>query len=82
MFCGETSLYLGERWDLEAMGKSKDALCNSSAASCPICKEPLPAEPAYAPFCSKRCKQIDLGKWLGGDYAITRPVEERDLDEA
>jgi endogenous inhibitor of DNA gyrase (YacG/DUF329 family) len=48
---------------------------------CPICKEPVSPDSSHAPFCSKRCKQIDLGKWLGGDYAITRPVEERDLDE-
>jgi endogenous inhibitor of DNA gyrase (YacG/DUF329 family) len=48
---------------------------------CPICKTPTDPAGAHAPFCSKRCKQIDLGKWLGGDYTISRPVEERDLDE-
>jgi endogenous inhibitor of DNA gyrase (YacG/DUF329 family) len=52
-----------------------------ASGSCPICKSAVPADGTYAPFCSKRCKQIDLGKWLGGDYAITRSVEERDLDE-
>jgi len=50
-------------------------------AACPICRSPVPAGGEHAPFCSKRCKQIDLGKWLGGDYTISRAVEERDLDE-
>ncbi len=31
--------------------------------------------PAF-PFCSERCKLIDLGKWLGGDYAIPQQPEE------
>ncbi len=39
---------------------------------CPICRRP--AEPDYQPFCSKRCADIDLGRWLGGDYRI--PAEE------
>jgi hypothetical protein len=39
---------------------------------CPICRKPRVAE--YRPFCSKRCADIDLGRWLGGGYAI--PTEE------
>ncbi|MDP2865222.1 MAG: DNA gyrase inhibitor YacG [Elusimicrobiota bacterium] len=35
---------------------------------CPQCGKP--AAPAYRPFCSKRCADIDLGKWLDGAYAI------------
>jgi endogenous inhibitor of DNA gyrase (YacG/DUF329 family) len=36
--------------------------------SCPICdKKPMPK---YRPFCSKRCADVDLGKWLNGTYAI------------
>ena len=50
-------------------------------AKCPTCKEPVPADCETFPFCSKRCRQIDLGKWLEGDYRISRPVEEQDLDE-
>jgi len=48
---------------------------------CPICKKPAEAGGEHFPFCSKRCRQIDLGKWLQGDYHISRPIEERDLDE-
>lgn len=54
---------------------------------CPICGKPA-AEPAPAdvekrsprPFCSERCRLIDLGRWLDGEYQI--PAEELDLDEA
>lgn len=40
--------------------------------SCPICRRP--AQPRYKPFCSKRCADVDLNRWLTGHYAI--PVEE------
>ena len=42
------------------------------AAACPICAKP--AEPRYRPFCSRRCADVDLGRWLTGGYAI--PAEE------
>ncbi len=35
---------------------------------CPICKKPT--NPDLRPFCSKRCADVDLGKWLTGGYAI------------
>jgi len=43
---------------------------------CPICARP--ADQTYKPFCSKRCADVDLAKWLGGRYAI--PASE-DSDE-
>ena len=50
-----------------------------SLPSCPICQRPLSAgtnAPQY-PFCSPRCKLIDLGNWLGDRYAIAdKPVPE------
>jgi len=51
---------------------------------CPICKtpveEPRPgAGPSHFPFCSDRCRLIDLGRWLDGKYQI--PVDEEDEDE-
>ena len=50
--------------------------------NCPICKRPIedpkPGEKSFFPFCSERCKLIDLGRWLGGKYQI--PVV--DTDEA
>jgi endogenous inhibitor of DNA gyrase (YacG/DUF329 family) len=51
---------------------------------CPICKsrvtDPHPGERLYFPFCSERCKLIDLGRWLDGKYQI--PVREADPDNA
>jgi endogenous inhibitor of DNA gyrase (YacG/DUF329 family) len=41
---------------------------------CPICSKPL-AEPGQR-FCSDRCAQVDLGRWLKGDYAIPAIEEE------
>ena len=35
---------------------------------CPVCGKPAAA--AWRPFCSERCRQVDLGRWLAGDYAI------------
>ena len=43
-----------------------------TAASCPICARPTEAR--WRPFCSKRCADIDLGRWLTGRYAV--PAEE------
>ena len=51
---------------------------------CPICKkpvdEPKPGEKSYFPFCSERCKQIDLGAWASGSYAIAGSKPPDDLD--
>lgn len=40
--------------------------------NCPTCGKPVEwrAENRYRPFCSERCRQIDLGAWAAGDYAI------------
>ena len=40
--------------------------------ACPICGQP--ATPAYRPFCSRRCADVDLHRWLSGTYII--PGEE------
>ncbi len=46
--------------------------------SCPICdKETVKA---YPPFCSKRCADVDLGKWLSGDYAVPSEDPEEALE--
>ncbi|MBL8708305.1 MAG: DNA gyrase inhibitor YacG [Rhodospirillaceae bacterium] len=48
-------------------------------AKCPICGKP--ASPAHRPFCSARCKQIDLNRWLSEVYRVpaeTPPSEDDD----
>jgi endogenous inhibitor of DNA gyrase (YacG/DUF329 family) len=49
---------------------------------CPICK--APTEAAYRPFCSARCRDIDLSRWLRGAYAIPggRPDADEDGEDA
>jgi endogenous inhibitor of DNA gyrase (YacG/DUF329 family) len=34
----------------------------------------------YGPFCSHRCRLIDMGKWLGGEHAISEPLRVEHLD--
>ena len=46
----------------------------SAARSCPICSKPV--EPAFKPFCSKRCADIDLNRWLSGVYAVPAKEDE------
>lgn len=46
---------------------------------CRICKQPVHAGSEYFPFCSRRCKLIDLGSWLDEKYRITRPLQNEDL---
>jgi uncharacterized protein len=45
---------------------------------CPICKKPVKNTDADFPFCSARCRLIDLGKWASGAYAIVSPVTDAD----
>lgn len=54
---------------------------------CPICAKPT--DPKARPFCSRRCADVDLGRWLRGDYRIPTdeepdagiPVQPRDSDD-
>ncbi len=51
--------------------------------ACPICDNQT--DPKYRPFCSKRCADIDLAKWMTGSYAVpsTDPEDiEKALEEA
>jgi endogenous inhibitor of DNA gyrase (YacG/DUF329 family) len=46
--------------------------------ACPICERK--ADAAYAPFCSKRCADVDLARWFTGGYAL--PSADPDDTEA
>jgi endogenous inhibitor of DNA gyrase (YacG/DUF329 family) len=48
---------------------------------CPTCRTPVPTTAEDAPFCSDRCRRIDLGKWASGDYKISSPILDPDLLE-
>ncbi len=49
----------------------------SSARTCPLCGKPT--EQAFRPFCSKRCADIDLNRWLSGVYAV--PVKDEEDED-
>lgn len=51
---------------------------------CPICQKPV-AKPilgqaSFFPFCSERCRMVDLGKWLDSEYRVAA-VETEDPDD-
>ncbi len=50
-------------------------------SDCPICGKPLLER--YQPFCSKRCADRDLGRWLIGDYRLPAlgPLDSDDVEE-
>lgn len=58
-----------------------------TTSPCPICRRPVRVPPPSAetkergayPFCTERCRLVDLGRWLSGAYQI--PVKETDDDE-
>jgi len=51
-----------------------------TSARCPICGKPTVHE--HRPFCSKRCAEIDLGRWLKGGYAVPGDTLGRIDDES
>lgn len=50
-------------------------MAKSTRLQCPICGQENDyfAEP-LGPFCSRRCKLVDLGKWLGEEYRVSEPL--------
>jgi uncharacterized protein len=47
---------------------------------CPICKKPVKKGSEDFPFCSDRCRTIDLGNWASEKYVISTPVSPSQLD--
>ena len=50
---------------------------------CPICGKSVPpvTDPSarFAPFCSRRCKEVDLIRWCEGRYAVVEPIDSARL---
>jgi endogenous inhibitor of DNA gyrase (YacG/DUF329 family) len=46
--------------------------------NCPICRKPTVAD--YRPFCSRRCADVDLARWLRADYTIPVPLTDAEDD--
>lgn len=50
---------------------------------CPVCRRVIPPverDGPFRPFCSRRCKTVDLGAWLTEAYRVSRPLDEEELD--
>jgi uncharacterized protein len=43
---------------------------------CPTCKQRVDVGAKDFPFCSERCRLIDLGKWAAGQYVVSSPVQD------
>ena len=49
---------------------------------CPICRTIVLATDAEFPFCSERCRTIDLGKWASGGYVISSPLNDPEAGDS
>jgi uncharacterized protein len=49
---------------------------------CPTCKKIVLAKEPDFPFCSERCRIIDLGKWASGAYVISAPLNDPETDDS
>ena len=48
---------------------------------CPICRKKVQRDGEFMPFCSDRCRDIDLGNWASEKYMISTPVDPQKLAE-
>ena len=51
---------------------------------CPICEtvlEQVPSDFPHAPFCSARCKRVDLANWFGERYRQSRPLSDDESED-
>ena len=53
----------------------------SKTFRCPTCRTLVLVGSEDFPFCSDRCRLIDLGKWASGDYKVSTPIQDPDLLE-
>jgi endogenous inhibitor of DNA gyrase (YacG/DUF329 family) len=53
----------------------------ATAMRCPICRKPVSEDDPDFPFCSERCRLLDLGNWASERYVISTPLQSGDLDE-
>jgi len=53
----------------------------AATVRCPICKKPVPMDSPQMPFCSDRCRIIDLGNWASEKYSIPVADRSNELEE-
>jgi uncharacterized protein len=69
-------MFVGKAY-VQAMSTADPQATDPQARPCVICGKPQVGR--LSPFCSKRCADVDLHRWLAGVYAI--PAEEEDPDD-
>lgn len=52
----------------------------AATVRCPICKKEVPLDDPNMPFCSDRCRLIDLGNWASEKYVIPSPAQPAELE--
>lgn len=52
-----------------------------SIVKCPICKKDVSLDDPNMPFCSDRCRIIDLGNWATEKYVIPSPANQNDMED-
>ena len=62
----------------EAVKEAAKESVKASAKPCPICGKPATA--ASRPFCSERCRDVDLNRWLSNSYAIPAAKDDDDAE--
>lgn len=53
----------------------------NQALRCPICRTIVTKDGEHFPFCTDRCRVIDLGKWASGAYRISSPILDPEVLE-
>ena len=53
-----------------------------SSLRCPSCRTLVLKSDQHFPFCSERCRLIDLGKWASGGYVISTPINDPEMLES
>lgn len=56
-------------------------MASNKALRCPTCRTLVLEKTEDFPFCSDRCRRIDLGKWASGDYKISSPILDPEVLE-
>jgi endogenous inhibitor of DNA gyrase (YacG/DUF329 family) len=56
-------------------------VAESKPVACPTCKQAVLPDGKQFPFCSERCRLVDLGNWLDGKFRIASATDERKPDE-
>ena len=56
-------------------------MSSAKTVRCPTCKTIVAIDSTDVPFCSDRCRLLDLGKWASGEYRISSPILDPDLLE-